>query len=266
MWRLSAHSIGTKASFIHLSLVASRWGHPTGRVWFFSHSIASKSSKVIWSVFLQDGVTLFGSGSKDLISSEVIPTVGLLGAFFRPVLGVSFCLPLVGWSALLRGGFHIQLSSLLALLPLALSWWIGLLRRPLLPLVAVATLAGFVWWSSSGSACRRRWAPWGGCRAQGHSFSWTSMAKFADFLLWLPRSQGFSFSSIRSYRLMLSYRFTLSFGPSCTPFGCFPLAGLFALLLGPLRCFFAIYLPRRSHRSVRLLSARLSRWFSSLWP
>ena len=78
--------------------------------------------------------------------------------------------------------------------------------------------------------------------------------------------RGFAFSSIRSSRLMLSYRFTLSFGPSSTPFGCLPLAGLFALLLGPLRCFFASSLPRRSHRSVRLLSARLSSWFSSLWP
>ena len=72
------------------------------------------------------------------------------------------------------------------------------------------------------------------------------MAKFAVFLLWLHRSQGFRLSSIRSSRLMLSYRFTLSFGPSSAPFGCLPLAGLFALLLGPLLCFFASYLPRRS--------------------
>ena len=102
------------SSHTYLSLVASRWGHPTGRVWFFAHSIATKSSLVIWSVFLQDGVTLFGSDSNDLISSEGIPTAGDLGAFFRPVLGVSFCHPLVGRSALQRGGFHIQLSSLLA--------------------------------------------------------------------------------------------------------------------------------------------------------
>ena len=81
VWRISAHSIGTKASSVHLSLVASRWGHPTGRVWFFSHSIETKSSLDIWSVFLQDGVTLFGSESNDLISSEGITTVGLLGAF-----------------------------------------------------------------------------------------------------------------------------------------------------------------------------------------
>ena len=54
--------------------------------------------------------------------------------------------------------------------------------------------------------------------------------------------------------------------PSSAPFGCLPLDGLFALLLGPLRCFFTIYLPRRLHHSVRLLSTRLSRWFSSLWP
>ena len=105
MWRLSAHSIGTKASPYHLSLVASRWGHPTGRVWFFSHSIATKSSLVIWSVFLQDGVTLFGSGSNNLISSEGIPTVGLLGAFFRPVLRVSF---LSSFGRPVGSGFHIQ--------------------------------------------------------------------------------------------------------------------------------------------------------------
>ena len=170
------------------------------------------------------------------------------------------CVPLVD------EGVVLALLLLLALLPLALPWRIGLLRRPLLPLVAVAALAGFARWPSSGSACRLKWATWGGCRAQGHSFSRPSMAKFADFLLWLPSSQGFHFSSIRSYRLMLSYRFTLSFGPSSAPFGCLPLAGLFALLLGPLRCFFTIYLPCRSHRSVQLLSARLSRWFSSLWP
>ena len=30
-WRFSAPSIGMKASSIHLSLVASRWGHPAGR-------------------------------------------------------------------------------------------------------------------------------------------------------------------------------------------------------------------------------------------
>ena len=41
----------------------------------------------------------------------------LLGSweqFFRPVLGMSLCHPLVGRSALLRSGFHILLSSLLA--------------------------------------------------------------------------------------------------------------------------------------------------------
>ena len=155
---------------------------------------------------------------------------------------------------------------LLALLPLALPWRIGLLRRHLLPLVAVATQAGFARWPSSGTACCLQWATWSGCRALGHSISRPSKATIADFLLGLHHSQGFRLSSIRSYRLMLSYRFSLSFGPSSTPFGCLPLAGLFALLLGPLRCFFAIYLPRCSHRSVRLLSTRLSRWFSSLWP
>ena len=83
VWRISAHSIGMSASSVHLSLVASRWGHPTGRVWFFSHSIETMSSLDIWSVFLQDGVTLFGFESNVLILSEGITTVGLLGAFFQ---------------------------------------------------------------------------------------------------------------------------------------------------------------------------------------
>ena len=55
-------------------------------------------------MFLQDGVTLFGSDSNDLISREGLTTVGLLGAFFRPVLRVSFCHPGVGRSALKSGG------------------------------------------------------------------------------------------------------------------------------------------------------------------
>ena len=75
-----------------------------GRVWFFSHLFETKSSLYSWSVFLQDGVTLFGSDSNDLILIEGITTVGLLGAFFRPLLGVSFCHPGVDWSALKSGG------------------------------------------------------------------------------------------------------------------------------------------------------------------
>ena len=59
-WRFSAPSIGTKASSIHLSLVASRWGHPVGRVCGFPHSIVTKLSLVSCLVFLQDGVTLPG--------------------------------------------------------------------------------------------------------------------------------------------------------------------------------------------------------------
>ena len=121
-----------------------------GRVWFSSHSIETKFSLDNWSVFLQDGVTLFGSDSNELISIEVITSVGLLGVFFWAVLGM-FCHPVVVWLALKSGGsFHIQLSSLLgrtlcvslsptkewvlallllALLPLALPSWGGLLRQ-----------------------------------------------------------------------------------------------------------------------------------------
>ena len=102
--RTSAHLIGTKASSIHLSFVASQRGHPMGQVWFSSHSIETKSSLDSWSVFLQDWVTLFGSDSSNLISIEGITTVGLLGAFFRSVLRGSVCHPGFGRSALNYGG------------------------------------------------------------------------------------------------------------------------------------------------------------------
>ena len=59
-WRFSAPSIGTKASSIHLSLVASRWGHPAGWVCGFPHSIVTKLALVSCLVFLQDGVPLSG--------------------------------------------------------------------------------------------------------------------------------------------------------------------------------------------------------------
>ena len=113
-------------------------GSPCGSRVFFSHSIVTKSALDIWSVFLQDGVTPVWFGSDDLISNEGITTVGLLGAFFRPVLGVSLCHPLVGRSALKRSGFHILLSSLLArtlCVPLANEGvGLGLLLLALLPL------------------------------------------------------------------------------------------------------------------------------------
>ena len=75
-----------------------------GRVWFSFHSIETKSSLDSWSVFLQDGVTLFGSDSTELISIEGITTVGLLGAFFRPIFGMNFCHPGVVRPALKSGG------------------------------------------------------------------------------------------------------------------------------------------------------------------
>ena len=129
----------------------------------------------------------------------------------------------------------MTLLLLLALLPLALPWRIGLLRRPLLPLVAVAALASFARWPSSGSNCRLQWATWvgGGVSCAGPFHLQALYGEVCGFSAWLHRSQGFHLSSIMSYRLLLSYRFTLSFGPSSAPFGCLPLAGLFALLLGP---------------------------------
>ena len=57
---LSQTSIGTKASSIHLSLVASRWGHLAGRVCGFPHSIGTKPALVSCLIFLQDEVPLSG--------------------------------------------------------------------------------------------------------------------------------------------------------------------------------------------------------------
>ena len=117
-------------------------------MWFFSHSIGTKFSLDGWSVFLQDGVTLFVSDSDDLISIEGITSVGLLEVLFpdrpwdvwsscgRPVAlksegvtcsavftsGVdSECIPLTNKEVVLA-------FLLLALLPLALPLWVGQLR------------------------------------------------------------------------------------------------------------------------------------------
>ena len=79
-------------------------GHPMGRVWFSSHSIETKFSLDNWSVFLQYEVPLVGSDSNDLISIEGITSVGLLGVFFRAVLGM-FGHPVVVRLALKLGEF-----------------------------------------------------------------------------------------------------------------------------------------------------------------
>ena len=77
-----------------------------------SHSIGTKSSLDGWSVFLQDGVTLFGSGSHDLISSEGIPRVGLMGASFPGRPRDEFRHPLVDRYALQSG--RVPLSGVFA--------------------------------------------------------------------------------------------------------------------------------------------------------
>ena len=109
------YALDRNEGFLHPSILSCfAMGSPYGSSVILSCSIVTKFSLDIWLVFLQDGVALFGSGSNDLFSSEGITTVGLLGALFRPVLGVSLCHPLVGRSALKQGGFHILLSLLLA--------------------------------------------------------------------------------------------------------------------------------------------------------
>ena len=79
-----------------------------------SHSIETKFSLDSWSVFLQDRVTLFGSGSRNLSSSEGIPRVGFMGAFFPGRPRDESHHPLVARYALKLGVSRIQVSSLLA--------------------------------------------------------------------------------------------------------------------------------------------------------
>ena len=70
---------------------------------FSPHSIETKFSLDSWSVFLQDGVTLCRSGSRNLISSEGMPRVGLMGAFFPGRPRDESCHPLVDRYALRSG-------------------------------------------------------------------------------------------------------------------------------------------------------------------
>ena len=124
---------------------------PSVECGFSSHSIGTKSSLDNWSVFLQDGVTLFGSGSHDLISSEGSPSVGLMGAYFPGRPRDEFRHPLVNRSALKSGrvphsdvfasgedsvctplanGVGLDPSSSSGPVASCPPWWIGLLRQP----------------------------------------------------------------------------------------------------------------------------------------
>ena len=120
----------------------------------------------------------------------------------------------------------MALLLLLALLPLALPWRIGLLRRPLLHLVplrgfpsaagfslTVAAQAGFARWPSSGTTCRLQWATWSRCCAPGLSISRPSMAKIADFLLLAPPLGGVS--SFLHQGLSLDVVCGVPFPPPC---------------------------------------------------
>ena len=72
---------------------------------------------------------------------------------------------------------------------------------------------------SSPKAYQLKWSMYRSwCHSQGHSVSRPTLSKVADFLCWLRSARGFSVSSIKGYRSMLSavFRFhlpTLSFDP-----------------------------------------------------
>ena len=92
--------------------------------------------------------------------------------FSRPVLGMSLCHPFVGRSALLRSGFHIQLSSLLAW-PLCVSlsptkeWVLALLLLVLLPLAlpwGLVCFGGLAMILSLGRFHALVFHAWGACK------------------------------------------------------------------------------------------------------
>ena len=77
---------------------------------------------------------------------------------------------------------------------------------------AVARQLACCRWSSTCVNYQARWQAYRAwCRRQGHSISRPSISKIADFLLYLRRSLHLSYSSIASYRSMLSavFRFIL---------------------------------------------------------
>ena len=76
----------------------------------------------------------------------------------------------------------------------------------------VAAQVGLAQRSSSRTNYQLKWSvyrQW--CRSVGHSISWPSLPKIADFLLWLRRSRNLSVSSVMGYRSMLAtvFRFQL---------------------------------------------------------
>ena len=77
---------------------------------------------------------------------------------------------------------------------------------------AVAQQLAFCCRSSTRVNYQARWSAYRAwCRRQGHSISRPSIAKIADFLLYLRRSLHLSYSSIASYRSMLSAVFRFVF-------------------------------------------------------
>ena len=67
---MPAHSIGSKAYSVHLSFVHFTMGSPYGSSVVFLPLDRNEVLLYNWSVFLQDGVTLFESDSDDLILIE----------------------------------------------------------------------------------------------------------------------------------------------------------------------------------------------------
>ena len=139
MLRIPARLIVSKAYSVHLSFVHFEMGSPYGSSVVFLPLDRNEVLLDNWSVFLQDGVTLFGSDSDDLILIEELLQLGSWKCFFRTVLGM-FGRPVVVRLALkLEGVLHIQLSSLLVqTLSVSLSptkeWVLAFILLALLPL------------------------------------------------------------------------------------------------------------------------------------
>ena len=141
--------------------------------------------------------------------------------------------------------------------------------------LTVAAQAGFVRWPSIGTTCRLQLATWSGCRAKGPFHLLALYGVDCGFSALAPPLGGVS--PFLHQGLSLDVVCGVPFPPPCHIVSPCPSALLRSFRVSsPSRAVrppswalvvFLRHLPSSSFASLHcLLSARLSRWFSSLWP
>ena len=143
------------------------------------------------------------SGDRAHLGGSVLASATLVSRPPSPVVGPS------GYSASTsRPPAHASVSQTLTGSPQAASSCLETLRRFTRAAGFSSTVASQASLSrrpSSRKAYQLKWQVYRAwCHSHGHSVSPPSLSKVADFLCWLRSSRGFSVSSIRGYRSMLS--------------------------------------------------------------